>query len=64
MSQRGAVVALGAPGLGDQEEGLVAGLQLQDELVNDWAKIDTNVPDRCIELLTREIAAKKVESDE
>jgi hypothetical protein len=38
--------------------------QLQEQLANDWAKIDTNLPDRSIELLAREIAAKKVESNE
>lgn len=39
--------------------------QLQEQLTDDWAKIDDNLlPDRCIELLAREIAAKKVESNE
>lgn len=37
--------------------------QLQEQLESDWDGVD-DTPDRCIELLAREIAAKKVESNE
>ncbi|MCY1065596.1 hypothetical protein OV090_12520 [Nannocystis sp. RBIL2] len=38
--------------------------QLQEQLVTDWRKLDATRPERCLDLLGKEIAAKKVESNE
>lgn len=37
---------------------------LRDQLFADWAALDQTPPDRCIELLEREIAGKRVETNE
>jgi hypothetical protein len=38
--------------------------QLQAQLMDDWSGLDGTLPERCIDLLEREIAAKKVETNE
>ena len=38
--------------------------QLRDQLFADWAALDQTPPDRCIDLLEREIAGKRVETNE
>ena len=38
--------------------------QLHEQLVTDWRKLDATRPERCLDLLGKEIAAKKVESNE
>lgn len=38
--------------------------QLQAQLMDDWNGLDGTLPERCIDLLGREIAAKKVETNE
>ncbi|WP_293270525.1 hypothetical protein [Nannocystis sp.] len=38
--------------------------QLQAQLTEDWKGLDGTQPERCIDLLGREIAAKKVETNE